>query len=348
MLYPLKFKPQFFEKIWGGQKIKTELGLDFGDMPNCGEAWLLSGLEESPSVVENGFLKDNTLDELVEIYMSDLVGEKAYKKFGLLFPLLIKWIDANDDLSVQVHPDDELAREMYGNTLGKTEMWYIQNASPDAKLICGLKNGVSREMYEQRANDNRILSLLKEHKVASQDAYYIPAGTVHSLRSGIILAEIQEASDLTFRIYDWDRKDASGKEREMHKEEALKAINFEGSNEDKNGDNEEGGKVRYARNENTPNSMIYSPFFQTNFLTLSQPIVRDFSEQDSFVAYLCSEGSGVVKVGGNSEGVTIKKGEIMLIPAIFDDVYLLPDTSPPDASLPENKKNLVLLETYLT
>ncbi len=336
MLYPLKFKPQFFEKIWGGQKIKTELGLDFGNMPNCGEAWMLSGLEENPSVVENGFLKDNTLDELVEVYMSDLVGEKVYKKFGLLFPLLIKWIDANDDLSVQVHPDDELAHKLYGNTLGKTEMWYIQNASPDAKLICGLKDGVSKEMYEQRANDNKILSLLKEFKVTSQEAYYIPAGTVHSLRSGILLAEIQEASDLTFRIYDWDRRDKSGKEREMHKEEALKAINFDaGDNED------EGGKVRYARNENIPNSMVYSPFFQTNFLTLSQPIVRDFSEQDSFVVYLCSEGSGVVKVGGNAEGVTIKKGEVMLIPAIFDDVYLLPDTGSDTA-------NLVLLETYLT
>ncbi|MDR2556304.1 MAG: class I mannose-6-phosphate isomerase, partial [Bacteroidales bacterium] len=308
MLYPLKFKPLFFDKIWGGQKIKTELNLDFGKLPNCGEAWMLSGLDDNPSVVKNGYLKNNTLPEIIEIYMGDLLGEKVYARFGQLFPLLIKWIDANDDLSVQVHPDDELAQEMYGNVLGKTEMWYIKQADKGAKLICGLKDGVSSQQYEEKVASGQMLSLFKEYDVAGGDVYYIPAGTVHALRSGLLLAEIQETSDLTFRIYDWDRVDEHGHSRQLHKDEALRAIKFEGT---------DGGRVRYAERENAVNSMVHSPFFQTNYLTLNAPVTRDFSETDSFVIYICSEGSGVVQVSGaksaknaESAGATpVVKGE---------------------------------------
>ncbi|MDR1973753.1 MAG: class I mannose-6-phosphate isomerase [Bacteroidales bacterium] len=323
-LYPLKFKPLFFDKIWGGQKIKTELNLDFGTLPNCGEAWMLCGFDQTDSVVANGALKDNTLSELVEIYMGELVGEKVYQKFGLLFPLLVKWIDANDDLSVQVHPDDELAQEMYGNVLGKTEMWYIQDAEKGAKLICGLKDGVNKDTYIAGVA-GRTLSLLREHNVNKNDLYYIPAGTVHALQSGLLLAEIQEASDITFRIYDWDRRDEHGHERQLHKEEALKAIKFEGT---------DAGLVRYAKKENVVNSMLYSPFFQTNYLNITETFERDLSDTDSFVIYLCGDGAGVLHTP-NAEDVAIKKGELVLIPAICDEVKITPSPT------------LTLLETFM-
>ncbi|MDR0763443.1 MAG: class I mannose-6-phosphate isomerase [Bacteroidales bacterium] len=329
MLYPLKFKPLFFDKIWGGQKIKTELNLDFGSLPNCGEAWMLSGFDDNPSVVTNGYLKNNTLPEIIEIYMGDLLGEKVYSRFGQLFPLLIKWIDANDDLSVQVHPDDELAKEMYGNFLGKTEMWYIKQADKDAKLICGLKDGVSIQQYEENIANGRMLSLFKEYDVASGDVYYIPAGTVHALRSGLLLAEIQETSDLTFRIYDWDRVDEQGNSRQLHKDEALRAIKFKGT---------DGGRVRYASRENAANSMVHSPYFQTNYLTLNTSLARDFSETDSFVIYICCEGSGILQTQG-SEAVSIAKGEVVLVPAIFDEIVITPCGE---------DGRISLLETYLT
>jgi mannose-6-phosphate isomerase len=326
MLYPLKFKPLFFDKIWGGQKIKTELNLDFGKLPNCGEAWMLSGLDDNPSVVKNGFLKNNTLPELIEIYMGDLLGEQVYASFGQLFPLLIKWIDANDDLSVQVHPDDKLAKDMYGNVLGKTEMWYIKQADKEAKLICGLKDGVSAEIYKEKVAKGQMLSLFKEYDVTDGDVYYIPAGTVHALRSGLLLAEIQETSDLTFRLYDWDRVDKNGQSRELHKDEALRAIKFEGT---------DGGRVRYASRKNTVNSMVHSPFFQTNYLTFDIPLTRDFSDTDSFVIYICCEGGGVIQTP-NTEAVPFVKGEVVLVPAVFDEAVIAPDCG------------TVMLETYLT
>jgi mannose-6-phosphate isomerase len=326
MLYPLKFKPLFFDKIWGGQKIKTELNLDFGNLPNCGEAWMLSGFDDNPSVVQNGFLKNNTLPELIEIYMGDLLGEKVYSHFGQLFPLLIKWIDANDDLSVQVHPDDELANEMYGNVLGKTEMWYIKQADNGAKLICGLKDSISMQQYEESVANGRMLSLFKEHDVTAGNVYYIPAGTVHALRSGLLLAEIQETSDLTFRIYDWDRVDNHGNSRKLHKEEALRAIKFDGT---------DSGRVRYASRKNAVNSMIHSPFFQTNYLTLNTQFTHDFSDLDCFVVYICCEGGGVVRTTG-AENVAFVKGEVVLVPAVFDEVVIVPDGG-----------GAVLLEVYL-
>jgi mannose-6-phosphate isomerase len=183
------------------------------------------------------------------------------------------------------------------------------------------------KQYEEKVAEGRMLSLFKEHDVADGDVYYIPAGTVHALRSGLLLAEIQETSDLTFRIYDWDRVDGQGQSRELHKEEALRAIKFDGV---------DSGKVRYASRENAVNSMIHSPFFQTNYLTLNAPLVRDFSDTDSFVVYICSDGSGVVQARG-AEALPIVKGEVVLVPAVFDEVVITPD----------DKNKIIILETYL-
>lgn len=226
LLYPLKFMPILKERIWGGDNIHKEFGFNLGDISKCGEAWMLSGFGNDDSVVANGFLQGNTLSEIVEVYMGELVGEKVYQKFGCLFPLLFKWIDANDDLSVQVHPNDALALERE-DSLGKTEMWYMRKAKEGARLICGFKDGVDRQIYREYLEKNKIESVLKSESVKTGDVFYIPAGTVHALRAGLLVAEIQEASDITYRLFDWNRLDANGKSRELHIEKAEDALYFE-------------------------------------------------------------------------------------------------------------------------
>ena len=225
-LYPLKFKPIFKDKIWGGQKIKSSLKMDFGDLPNCGEAWMMSGVEDNPTIVENGFLAGNELNEIVEVYMGELVGDKVFDQFGNEFPLLIKFIDSNDWLSIQVHPDDFLARKR-NIGFGKTEMWYMLDATDDAELIAGFNKKTDKDEYLQHLENKTLKEILNFEKVEKGDVFYIPAGRVHALGPGCLLAEIQQTSDTTYRIYDWDRIDAAGMFRELHTEEALDAIDFE-------------------------------------------------------------------------------------------------------------------------
>lgn len=332
-LYPLKFIPIFKSKVWGGNAIKEVLGLDFGKMPNCGEAWMLSGLEGEESVVANGFLEGNTLVDLVEVYMGDLVGEEVYRRFGLQFPLLFKWIDATADLSVQVHPDDELAMEREGG-LGKDEMWFIRQAEMGARLVCGFKPGVNQMKYLKALKEGKIEDVLHQEEATRGDVFHIPAGTVHALRAGILLAEIQQSSDTTYRIYDWNRMGTDGKPRQLHVEQALKALDF--------GDGPQGrkpvleaGKIPYARVLNTSNPMLDTPHFRVNYLPLNQGVEKDFTGTDSFVAYLCSAGGGVLKADGKA--VEIKQGELVLVPACCNIVDLYPDTC-----------GMELLETYLS
>jgi len=196
-LYPLKFKPIFKDKIWGGEKIKTELGMDYGNLPNCGEVWVISGVDGNQTVVENGFLKDNELNELVEVYMGDLVGEKNFDKFGNEFPLLIKFIDANDWLSVQVHPDDALAAKRNIGQ-GKTEMWFTLGADKSTQLISGFNQEMDKETYLKHLNDGTLKDILNYEDVKKGDVFFIPAGRVHALGPGMLLAEIQQTSDTTY------------------------------------------------------------------------------------------------------------------------------------------------------
>ena len=215
VLYPLRFKPTFKEKIWGGRKIKDVIGLDYGKLPNCGEAWLLSGLWDEQSVVANGDFEGDEINDLVETFMGDLVGEGVFDKYGEQFPLLIKIIDANDWLSVQVHPDDELAEKReIGN--GKTEMWYVMQADQGAELVSGFNCEMNRMKYIRVLKDNAIESVLNHESANQGDVFYIPAGRVHALGPGIVVAEIQQTSDTTYRIYDWDRIDQAGMRRELH------------------------------------------------------------------------------------------------------------------------------------
>lgn len=313
MLYPLKFTPVFKDKIWGGSKIKTKLGLDFGELPNCGEAWVVSGVEGNQTRIQNGFLAGNELNEVLEIYMDELVGEHAFEEFGTEFPLLVKFIDANDYLSIQVHPDDALAAGRgLGN--GKTEMWYILDAEPGATLISGFNSRVNREIYLESLENNKLRDILNVEEVASGDVYYIPAGRIHALGPGILLAEIQQTSDTTYRIYDWDRVDPSGNPRELHTEEALEAIDFT---------YHESYRTNYSKAKNKTVPVINSPHFITNLLDFNEPVQKDFSGLDSFVLQVCVEGAAQIHYEQGM--VTLTKGEVVLLPATFDSVFLVPE-----------------------
>lgn len=314
-LYPLKFKPLFREKIWGGQKMKSSLGINFAPHPNIGEAWMLSGVPGSQTKVKNGFLKGNELNELLEVYMDELVGEKNFAKHKEQFPILIKFIDANDWLSVQVHPDDALAakRKLGG---GKTEMWYVLDAEPGAELISGFTRPISKDFYIKNVNDKTLRSILNFETVRKGDVFYMPSGRVHALGPGILLAEIQQTSDTTYRIYDWDRVDASGKAREMHTELALDAIDYTVPPSYRTG---------YTSMENHTVNLVQCPYFCTNLLDFNLPIAKDYSEIDSFVILLCLDGKAEIDYASGKE--SIAKGEVLLIPAVLDRIVLFPRPS---------------------
>ena len=312
MLYPLKFNPIFKEKVWGGNKIKSVLGQDFGKQLNCGELWAISGVEGDQSVVNNGFLKGNELNDLVEIYMADLVGESVFEKFGNEFPLLIKFIDAKDALSIQVHPNDILAEKRHGS-FGKNEMWYILQADKGAELISGFKSKMNKESYLAAFNQNKIKEILNFEKVSKGDVFDIPAGRVHAIGGGILLAEIQQTSDITYRIYDWDRKDEKGISRELHTEQAIDAIDFSEIHN---------YKTQYNCKQNQISSIISNEYFTTNILKFDQSISKETLELDSFIIYICNEGKFDIK---SSEGnTTVLKGETVLIPAEMNIFDLIP------------------------
>ena len=311
-LYPMKFRPLFKDKIWGGNRMKTVLGMDYSPLPNCGEAWVLSGVPGSETKVSNGFLKGNELNELVEVYMEDLVGEAAFDRNGTEFPLLIKFIDSNDSLSIQVHPDDALAAKRgIGN--GKSEMWYILEAEPGAEVISGFNRKMDAKTYLEFLEKNKLTEILNSEKAHKGDVFNIPAGRIHALGPGILLAEIQQTSDTTYRIYDWDRIDANGNGRELHKDLALDAIDFSVP---------ESYRTTYRKVLNQSATLVSSPHFITQTLAFDKPIRKDYSELDCFVIYLCVEGMARVECGSSVE--TLKKGEVMLIPAILDKVILVP------------------------
>ena len=311
-LYPLKFHPLFKDKIWGGQKIKNQLGLDFSPLPNCGEAWVLSGVNDNETVVSDGWLAGNHLNELVEIYMDELVGEKVFDKFGEEFPLLIKLLDANDWLSIQVHPDDELAKKRH-NGSGKTEMWYVLGADEKSELISGFNKKMSKELYLEHLKNNTLPEIMNFEKVKAGDVFYMPSGRVHALGPGILLAEIQQTSDLTYRIYDWDRVDAEGKSRDLHTDEALDAIDFNVYDD---------YKIKPVIKPNQTSSMVKSPYFVVNQLQLNRPFPKDYSELDSFVIYLCVEGSA--QIDATSGKINLNTGECLLLPATTKHVAILP------------------------
>ena len=311
-LYPLKFDPILKDKIWGGTRLRDSLNKS-GASDTCGESWEISAIQGNISVVSNGFLAGNSLQELIEVYMGDLVGDKIYEKYGVEFPLLIKFIDANDKLSIQVHPDDELAMERH-NAYGKTEMWYIVEAEKDARLISGFNRFLNKQSYLEFFNQKRLVEIMNFEQAGSGDVFFTPAGRVHAILSGILLAEIQQTSDITYRIYDWDRTDSDGKSRELHTDLALDALDFK---------NYEKYRTDYESVLNLTATIADCPYFTTGLIHFDQPVEKDFNFIDCFVIYMCIEG-GMEIVYSDSEMETIKAGESVLIPASLKNLVLRP------------------------
>lgn len=313
-IYPLQFKAIFKEKIWGGQKINTRLGQDFTPLQNCGEMWSLSGYPDQQSIISNGFLEGNELNEVLEIYMDELVGEKIFDQFGNTFPILVKILDCNEWLSIQVHPDDELAIKR-GQEGGKTEMWYILEADPEAQLISGFNEKTNEHTFLRKIEEKKMTEIMNFEEVKKEDVFFMPAGRVHSIGPGILLAEIQQTSDTTYRLYDWDRLDKNGIGRELHLKEAMEAIDFEVY---------EQYKTEYTQKLNESTQIANSPHFTTQLLHLNNGVQKDYRELDSFVILLAVEGQFNYTDNLGNLGY-IKTGESLLIPAIQDHINILPN-----------------------
>jgi len=276
---------------------------------NIGESWELSAVPENISMVEGGDLKGISLQELIETHKGNLVGDKVYQHFGNTFPLLFKFIDAREDLSVQLHPDDDLAKQRH-DSFGKTEMWYIMNAESDARLILGFNDEIDGKKYDQALAESTITSILNSEIVKQGDAFFIAPGTVHAIGAGVLLAEIQQTSDITYRIYDWNRPDTNGTLRELHTDQALEAINFGAENP----------KIEYVEEKNKPVLLKNTPFFETNLLKLTNDLQRDLSSKDSFVVYMCTEGAAVIST--KTGAVSIEKGQTILVPACLANLLI--------------------------
>ena len=316
-MYPLKFKPQLKENMWGGKRL---LDIKKGLYPRTidkskvyGESWDISGVKGSISKAANGFLKGNNLQEIIEVYMGELVGEDVFEQFGLDFPLLIKNLDCNDTLSVQVHPNDELAAERH-DSFGKTEMWYIADAEEGAVIYLGFKNkNITREEYIKAVAEGAVADILQAVPVKKGDVFFIPAGTVHALAKGLNVIEIQQTSDITYRIFDWNRVDKDGKARELHTALAVDAIDFESGIEE--------CRRSYTITSNKEVNIVDCEFFKTDILKVDSAVELDYCKRDSFTIYMCIEGDVNVSLD-NGSTETLRAGEVMLIPAITNEVAI--------------------------
>lgn len=301
-LYPLKFHPILKERLWGGTKLKDLLGKPI-ESEITGESWELSAVHGDVSVVENGALAGKSLQELIDSFEGRLLGEEVFARFGYNFPILIKFIDAKLDLSIQLHPNDELARKRH-NSFGKTEMWYIMDAEKDARLIVGFNRDVTKKQYEDSLAAGSLPELLHYETVQEGDTFFINTGKIHAIGAGVLLAEIQQTSDITYRVFDFNRRDKEGRLRELHTELALDAIDYKFSND---------FRVSYPRELNVANPMVYSPYFKTNYLEMDHDLERNAADRASFTIFMCVSGSGELYNEAGSTG--IRRGETVLMPA---------------------------------
>ena len=313
-MYPLKFEPLLTTFVWGGQKIAPYKGIDSQEK-NIGESWEVSDVEGRVSVVANGPLAGKTLSQLVKEYKGQLVGRHIYENNGDVFPLLLKFIDALKDLSIQVHPSDELAARLQPGSKGKTEMWYVIAAEPGAKLYSGLSRPLTPEQLADKAADGSIIDALACYPVHPGDVFFLPPGRIHAICGGCFIAEIQQTSDITYRIYDYGRMGLDGKPRQLHLEQARQAVDYKVY--------PEGYRTHYEPVQDEEVQLISCPYFTTSVLDLTLPYAKDLSELDSFLTVMCIEGSGSLEVDG--EEISIRQGETVLIPADADDVCFIPE-----------------------
>jgi mannose-6-phosphate isomerase len=306
--YPLQFEPILKERIWGGTKLKTLLNKPITS-EITGESWEISTVENEVSVVANGEFKGKSLNDLINLYPTEILGSKVYAQFGKQFPLLFKYLDAREDLSIQVHPNDELAGKRH-NSFGKAEMWYVMQADEDARLIVGFKEKSSPEEYLDHLKSKSLLDILDTKKVQSGDAFMLETGTIHAIGAGIVIAEIQQTSDITYRVFDFDRKDAKGNTRELHVDLALEALNY---------DKVEAQRF-YGKNENNANEVVHCPYFTTNYIPLNGKAV--FSKTaDSFRVFMCVDGEFSLVLADAT--YQYPKGSTLLLPALLTDYQLV-------------------------
>ena len=322
-MYPYLFQPILKEIIWGGTDIRPFKGMT-PTQEKIGESWELSHVDGDFSVVTYGADKGKTIDELIREYGESLLGAGVMKRFGTRFPLLIKFIDARDDLSIQVHPDDALAEKRH-HSFGKTEMWYVIKATPDAALYCGFSQPIDADEYVRRVEDNSIMEVLKRYDVTAGDVFFLPARRVHAIGAGCFIAEIQQTSNITYRIYDYNRKGADGKGRELHTELAKDAIDYTFQSD---------YRTHYTPQPGAAVELVQCPYFTTRLLETETPMMRDYATLDSFVVYICMAGSVELRDDNGNE-LTVSQGQTVLFPATTQSVTLKP--------APQAK----LLETYI-
>ena len=302
-----QFKPLLKQTLWGGDKIIPFKRLN-AQMDNVGESWEISGVKDNETVVLDGPDAGKTLNELVKQEKAQLVGKENYERFGDEFPLLVKFIDAQKDLSIQVHPNDEVAHRLgYGQ--GKTEMWYCLDVEPGASLYCGLKQQLTPAQYQQMVADDTITEALARYEVREGDVFFIPAGRIHSICAGSLVAEIQQTSDVTFRIYDFKRRDKNGNLRQLHTREAAEAIDYTVLSD---------YRTPYHAEKNMPQQVVECPFFTTAIYDLTEPMLLDYSELDSFVILMVVKGEG--KLTADGETIALQAGETILLPATTQEV----------------------------
>ena len=308
-LYPLKFKPIIKDKIWGGDVLSKFYNKQQDALSNIGESWEISGVQGDLSVVTNGFLAGNNIEELIGVYMGDITGDAIYEKFGNEFPLLIKLIEAREDLSIQVHPGDDMAKKRH-NAYGKTEMWYVLESESDAKIYTGFKAGVTKEDYQEAVKNGNVQDLLNIEKAEKGDVFFTPAGRIHAIGAGITLIEIQQVSDITYRISDWNREE----KRELHVDLALDALDFTETSKRK--------KINIKPKLNNFDNLVECSFFTVNLLKFNEKISKNYYFNDSFVIFVCLDGEFMISCNNSSEKIT--KGETTLLPAMIKEVTLEP------------------------
>ena len=312
ILYPFLFEPNLHEIVWGGEKLTAWKGLSAKD--HIGESWEVSCVESSPSIIANGPWADHTLKDVISKHPEEILGGEVNRRYNGELPLLVKFIDAQKDLSIQVHPDDEMAKRLHDKN-GKSEMWYVLDAEPGAYLYSGFKEELSREDYKRKVADGTIVESLAKHEVKAGDVFYLPAGRVHAICSGILLAEVQQSSDVTYRIFDYNRPGLDGKPRELHTELAAEALNYQV---------EADYRTDYSTLTNRANSVIDSPYFSVRVTEFSDSFHRNLIKYDSFIISMCLKGDCKIKIRSTGDEILLREGFSCLIPAAIADYDIIP------------------------
>lgn len=314
-LYPLLFEPNLHAVVWGGNRLRPYKGLEPTDEP-IGESWEVSAVPSSISIIANGNWKGRDLISVINEQPDAILGKKVNEKYNGKLPLLVKFIDAKSDLSIQVHPNDEMAMRKHGK-MGKAEMWYVIKADEGAHLYAGFKKEITADEYQRRIADGTITDVLADHQVHTGDVFYLPAGRVHAICGGIVLAEVQQSSDVTYRIYDYDRPGMDGKPRELHTELAAQALDYHV---------EKNYRTEYSDSSNKAIKIVDTPYFDVRVMEVSKPFHRDLIKYDSFIITMCMEGDCKIHIRSTGDEILLKEGNSTLIPAAIANYDIIPQT----------------------